>query len=75
MYMKTVRLVLCALCITVFFGCSDKSKELFETAAFEESQSNFPHALEIYQELVRAYPESREAEVARARIADLKSRQ
>ncbi|MBL8036931.1 MAG: hypothetical protein JNN16_05460 [Nitrospira sp.] len=73
--MKTARCVLCVLCITVLFGCSDKAKELLETAAFEESQSNFPHALEIYQELARTYPESREGEIARARIADLKSRQ
>jgi hypothetical protein len=73
--MKTVQLALCTLCITFLLGCSDKAKDLLETAAFEEAQSNFPHALEIYQELARAYPESREAEVARARIADLKSRQ
>ena len=73
--MTTARLALCALCITGLLGCSDKAKDLLETAAFEESQSNFPHALEIYQELARAYPESREAEVARARITDLKSRQ
>ena len=73
--MKTARLVLCALCLTVLFGCSDKAKELLETAAFEESQSNFSHALEIYQELARTYPESKEGEIARARIVDLKSRQ
>ncbi|MFO0699648.1 MAG: hypothetical protein U0236_10480 [Nitrospira sp.] len=73
--MKTARLALCALCLTLLFGCSDKAKELLETAAFEESQSNFPHAMEIYKELAQAYPESKEAEIARARIADLKSRQ
>lgn len=61
--MKTARFVLCVLCITVLFGCSDKAKELLETAAFEESQSNFPHALEIYQELARTYPESREGKL------------
>ena len=72
--MMTARLVLVTFCL-MLLGCSDKSKELFETAAFEEAQSNYPHAKELYEELVRQYPSSKEAEIARARIADLSNRQ
>ena len=72
--MTTARLVLCALCLTLL-SCSDqKAKELFETAAFEEAQSNPAHAKQLYQELVNLYPTTKEAEIARSRIADLDSR-
>lgn len=72
--MLTARLVLCVLCL-LLLGCSDqKAKELFETAAFEESQGNMPHAKQLYQELVNLYPSTKVAEIARARLADLDSR-
>jgi outer membrane protein assembly factor BamD (BamD/ComL family) len=73
--MMTVRFVLCALCL-MLLGCSDssKAKDLFETAAFEENQGNLPHAKELYEELVRLYPSTKEAEIVRARLADLNSR-
>ena len=72
--MNIARFALCAFCI-LMLGCSDKAKDLFETAAFEEAQSNYPHAKQLYEELVNLYPNSKEAEIARARIADLSSRQ
>lgn len=69
--MILARLVLCALCL-MLVACSDqKAKELFETAAFEESQGNMPHAKQLYQELVNLYPSTKVAEIARARLADL----
>lgn len=71
--MKTAQVVLCVLCLTML-GCSDKAKDLLETAAFEEAQSNVPHAKQLYQDLVNLYPSSKEAEIARARLADLNSR-
>lgn len=72
MVMTSVRSMLCALGFLLLLGCSDKAKELFETAAFEENQGNIPHAKELYEELVRSYPSSKEAELARAHLADLK---
>ncbi len=72
--MMTARLVLCALCLSMLLGCSDKSKELFEMAAFEENQGNIPHAKQLYQELVNLYPSTKVAEMARSRLADLESR-
>lgn len=53
-------------------GCTgDKPKELLETAEFEERQMNVPHAKQLYEELVRLYPTSPEADIARSRLAAL----
>lgn len=72
--MKTA-LLLCVLCL-VLVGCSEqKATELFETAAFEENQGNIPHAKQLYEELVNLYPSTKMAEIARARLEDLESRQ
>jgi len=72
MAILSLRAIMCVLGVTLLLGCSDKAKELFETAAFEENQGNIPHAKELYEELVRSYPSSKEAELARAHLADLK---
>ncbi|MCM0083386.1 hypothetical protein L4X63_17515 [Geomonas sp. Red32] len=53
-------------------GCSgDKSKELFDTAQFEEKQHNSEHALQLYQEIVSKYPDSPLAKQAKERITAL----
>ncbi len=73
--MMTARLVLCALCF-LLLGCSEqKASDLFETAAFEENQGNLPHAKQLYQELVNLYPSTKMAEIARARLNEMDSRQ
>ena len=74
MIMRPARSLFIVLGLLLLLGCSDKSKELFETAVFEESQNNVPHAVELYEELVRLYPSSKEAELAKFRLADLKQR-
>ena len=53
-------------------ACSgDNSKELLETAELEERQHNITHAKQLYEDLVRLYPNSPQAETARARLAAL----
>lgn len=53
-------------------ACSgDKPKELLETAELEERQHNIVHAKELYEDLVRLYPTSPQAEIARARLTSL----
>ncbi|GFO57550.1 lipoprotein [Geomonas sp. Red276] len=53
-------------------GCSgDKSKELFDTAQFEEKQHNSEHALQLYQEIVSKYPDSPLAKQAQERMTAL----
>ena len=69
----TVRFMLCVLFCIQLMGCSgDKAKELLETAEFEERQMNVPHAKQLYEDVIRLYPASKEAETARARLAALK---
>ena len=67
------RLVLLAMVLMGLLGaCSgDKSKELFETAQFEEKQNNREHARQLYQEIVTKYPESPAAKQAQERLGAL----
>ena len=53
-------------------GCSgDKARDMLETAEFEERQMNVPHAKQLYEEVIRLYPSSPEAQTARERLAKL----
>ena len=61
-----------AFCVALAACSGDKAKELLETAEFEERQQNVPHAKQLYEELVRLYPSSAQAETARARLDLLK---
>lgn len=67
------RLVASGLVLLGLMGaCSvDKSKELFETAQFEEKQNNREHAAQLYQEIVAKYPKSPLAKQAQERLAAL----
>jgi outer membrane protein assembly factor BamD (BamD/ComL family) len=58
----------------VFFGCADKAKEKFETARFEELQTNFPHAKKLYKSIIENYPESEYASQARDRLEIIKDK-
>ncbi len=58
--------------VLLLSGCTgDKAKELLETAELEERQMNVPHAKHLYEEVIRVYPSSREAQTARERLAKL----
>ena len=58
--------------LLVLSGCSgDKAKSLLETAELEERQMNVPHAKQLYEEVIRLYPSSPEAQTARERLAKL----
>ena len=71
--MMTARLMLCALCCILLLSCSgDKAGELLETAEFEERQMNLPHAKQLYEDVIRLYPTSKEAATAQTRLAALK---
>lgn len=58
-------------CVVLAACSGDKPKELLETAEFEERQMNLPHARQLYEEVIRLYPNSKEAETARAHLASL----
>jgi hypothetical protein len=53
-------------------GCTGSGPgELLSTAELEEVQHNPDHARELYEEIVRRYPDSAEATKARERLAAL----
>jgi TolA-binding protein len=53
-------------------GCTgEKAKEMLETAELDERQMNLPHAKQLYEEVIRLYPSSEEAQTARERLAKL----
>ncbi len=57
--MKRLAVIL-TLCTCLFLcGCSGKkAEEMYETAQFEELQRNYPHAKQLYQEIVNKYPDT-----------------
>lgn len=74
--MTVTRFLLCILYGSLLLGCSgDHAKELLDTAEFEERQMNLPHAKQLYDDVIRLYPSSKQAEIARARLAQLNSNQ
>ena len=60
------------VCLALAACSADKSQELLETAEFEERQRNVVHAKQLYEEIIRSYPSSPQADTARARLAALK---
>ena len=55
----------------VIVGCSDKAKDLYDTAKLEEKQFNKPHATQLYRQIVEEYPDSPYANQAKTRLAEL----
>ena len=70
--MTIIRTIFGVLLLTLTLACTgDRAKELLETAEFEERQMNLPHAKQLYEDVIRLYPTSKEADTARARLAQL----
>lgn len=58
-------------------GCvsgEKKASELLDTAVFEEKQNNFEHAVRLYDEILKKYPDTRAAQGASARMSALRSK-
>jgi TolA-binding protein len=73
--MRKYLVLVAVMMILAGSGCAgDKSKELFETAQFEEKQNNREHAEKLYAEIVAKYPASAVAKQAQERLAELKSK-
>lgn len=72
-----IRSAVVSLCLVgcLLSGCTgDKPKEMLETAEFEERQMNLPHAKQLYEDVIRLYPSSKEADIARTRLSNLSNR-
>lgn len=72
---KTARVILVVVGLFFSFlmvGCGGESPEsLFGTAQFEEKQTNFTHAKELYQQIIRDHPDSEWAKKAKERLVAL----
>ncbi|MFQ5779333.1 MAG: hypothetical protein ACE5HN_00940 [Nitrospiria bacterium] len=71
---KTTRSILSIIFLLLMIGCTNpegKSRELYETAQFEEQQTNFKHAKQLYEEIIREYPNTSFAVKARARLKEI----
>ena len=62
-------------CMALAACSGDKAKELFETAELEERQHNIAHAKQLYEDLIRLYPSSPQAETAQGRLVLLNKTQ
>ena len=60
------------LLFSLLIGCGGESPEsLFETAQFEEKQTNVAHARELYQRIILEHPSSEWANKAKVRLEQL----
>lgn len=70
--MKKIILILMIFTGLAVSACSDnKPQELLETAELEELQNNQDHARQLYQEIIRKYPDSEYARNAEERLSAL----
>jgi len=68
MYLR--KAVLAAGLLLACAGCPGESAEqLMKTADFEELQRNQEHAHQLYERIVREFPDSPEAKIAAERLA------
>lgn len=67
---KVLSVLMTALCLATF-GCTDKAKELYETAKLEELQNNPTHARKLYREILEDHPHSEYADKAKERLSAL----
>lgn len=74
--MKKLALIFVMAIAIAFSACSGKkAEEMYETAQFEELQTNYKHAKELYREIIEKYPESEYAEKASTRLNALKEKE
>lgn len=71
-HIKKQRLLLLACLLSFVPACGgDQASQWLETAQFEERQNNVAHAKQLYEDIVRLYPDSPAAKTARARLDGL----
>lgn len=61
-----------AILLLLLSACGqDQPAQMLETAQFEERQNNAVHATQLYEDIVRQYPDSTAAKSARIRLEEL----
>ena len=75
MLMRVMKPIIPACLLVIALGLSgctgDSAKEMFETAQFEERQNNRTHARQLYEAIIKDYPNSEYAQKASERLAQL----
>ncbi|MEK6681151.1 MAG: outer membrane protein assembly factor BamD [Nitrospirota bacterium] len=71
--MRHIVLGLLMIFFVAMSGCSDKAAGLYDIAQFEELQKNKKHATELYEEIIKKYPDSEYAKKAKERLSKLKA--
>ena len=68
-----ITFVAMVLFFVLLVGCGggESPDSLFETAQFEEKQTNFTHAKELYHQIIRDHPNSEWARRAKERFEAL----
>ena len=71
--MKRYMLPLAVATLLACGACSGSNgAQQLETAQFEEKQNNREHAIQLYEEIVKKYPDSPQAKTAAERLTALK---
>jgi outer membrane protein assembly factor BamD (BamD/ComL family) len=70
--MRPVVILLLIFMLPVVIACTGgDAEELFKTAEFEELQNNTEHARQLYEEIIKKYPESEYARKASSRLSEM----
>ena len=72
--MPNMKKLLCCLFL-LLASCGSSPEELFQTAELELLQTNYPHATQLYQEIIDKHPNSDFAATARIRLKEIKAKE
>ena len=74
--MKRIFMICMIAAALAFMSCSGKkAQEMYETAQFEELQKNYVHARQLYQDIIKKYPDSDYSKKASDRLNALKDKE
>jgi outer membrane protein assembly factor BamD (BamD/ComL family) len=60
------------VCLIAVLACSNETgSDLYKTAEFEELQNNKEHAIQLYETIIKKFPDSDYADKAREKLTDL----
>lgn len=65
--------ILCLIFLLII-SCGPGPDELFETAELELLQTNYPHATQLYLEIIEKYPTSDFATTAQKRLVEIEKK-
>ena len=65
-------LIFIVICFFAIIACTgNEAEELFKTAQFEELQNNREHARQLYEDIIKNYPQSEYARKAKISLSEM----